>query len=193
MIVIIDNYDSFTYNLYQLIGAMTPHVKVVRNDAVTVEELIKMAPDHLVISPGPGYPKDAGISEEAIEVLGKNIPTLGVCLGHQAIAEVFGARIVENPEMFHGKTSKIQHDGKGIFEGVEPDVQVMRYHSLAVEEASLPEELEVSAKTAKGEIMGIRHKIYPIIGLQFHPESIMTKQGKRMLENFLKMQEGYHV
>lgn len=187
MIVIIDNYDSFTYNLYQLIGAMTPDVQVIRNDAITVEELIKLSPQYVVISPGPGYPKDAGISKDVIETLGKHIPTLGVCLGHQAIAEVFGGKIVENPEMFHGKTSTIRHDGKGVFEGVEQDVQVMRYHSLAVEESSLPEELEVTAKTAKGEIMAIRHRSYPIVGVQFHPESIMTKQGKRMLENFLKM------
>lgn len=187
MIVIIDNYDSFTYNLYQYIGEINTDIRVIRNDEITIEELLKLAPQHIVISPGPGYPKDAGISEEVIEAFGKETPVLGVCLGHQAIAEVFGGRIVENKEMFHGKTSLINHDGEGLFDGIKSPVTVMRYHSLTVEEKSLPDCLEVTAKTQKDEIMAIRHKDYPIYGVQFHPESIMTQDGKKMLENFLKM------
>ncbi|SHE75043.1 anthranilate synthase component II [Alkalibacter saccharofermentans] len=187
MIVIIDNYDSFTYNLYQYIGEIDPNIKVIRNDETTIEELLKLAPRHIVISPGPGYPKEAGISEEVIETFGKETPVLGVCLGHQAIAEVFGGKIIENDEMFHGKTSLVDHDGKEIFEGIENPVTVMRYHSLTVEEESLPGCLNVTAKTRKGEIMAISHKDYPIYGVQFHPESIMTQNGKKMLENFLKM------
>lgn len=187
MIAIIDNYDSFTYNLYQIFGTLHNEIRVFRNDAITLEELIFLSPQYLVISPGPGTPAQAGISKEAIETLGKHIPTLGVCLGHQAIGEVFGGRIVENERVVHGKTSAIHHDGQGVFAGIEQEVQVMRYHSLIVEEATLPQSLTVTARTREGEIMGLRHDHYPIVGVQFHPESIMTPQGVDLLKNFLKM------
>ncbi|MBF7096992.1 anthranilate synthase component II [Alkalibacter mobilis] len=187
MILIIDNYDSFTYNLYQCIGEIDSDVRVVRNDEITIEDIIKLSPAHIVISPGPGYPKDAGISEEVIETLGKEVPILGVCLGHQAIAEVFRGRIVENEKMFHGKTSEVSHNGEDLFKGIESPSTVMRYHSLTVEEGSFSDEIEITAMTEKGEIMGLKHKLYPIYGVQFHPESIMTKDGKKMIENFLEM------
>ncbi|WP_330389690.1 aminodeoxychorismate/anthranilate synthase component II [Geosporobacter ferrireducens] len=185
--MIIDNYDSFTYNLYQYIGEIHGDVEVFRNDKVTVAELQGMDISHLVISPGPGFPKDAGISMEVVKVLGKKIPTLGVCLGHQAIGEAFGGHIVHAQKTVHGKISKVFHNEKGLFEGLENPLNVTRYHSLAVDRKALPEELEITAESVDGEIMGIRHKDYPIYGLQFHPESISTQRGKELLRKFLAL------
>lgn len=187
MIVIIDNYDSFTYNLYQYIGEIDPDVKVIRNDEITIEDLLLMKPQHIIISPGPGYPSSAGISKEVIECFGKVIPILGVCLGHQAIAEVFGGEIIESRLMFHGKTSRIRHDGKGLFKNIINPLTVMRYHSLKVNDENLPEEIVITARTEDGEIMGLKHRDYPIHGVQFHPESVMTECGKEILRNFLNM------
>lgn len=185
MILIIDNYDSFTYNLYQYIGEIDEDVKVFRNDEITLGDIKKMEPSSIIISPGPGYPVDAGISMAVIRRLGGKIPILGVCLGHQAIGEVFGGRIVHAKEMMHGKATFIKHDGKGMFTGIESPAKVMRYHSLIVEAASIGEELEVTARDEEGQIMGLRHREYPIYGVQFHPESIGTKDGKKMIENFI--------
>ncbi|MPW26715.1 aminodeoxychorismate/anthranilate synthase component II [Alkalibaculum sp. M08DMB] len=187
MIVIIDNYDSFTYNLYQFVGELNPNVEVFRNDVITVEEIMKMKVSHIIISPGPGYPKDAGISKDVIRVLGKEIPILGVCLGHQAIAEVFGSKIIEANRMVHGKTSMIKHNGRDLFRGIVNPLEVMRYHSLIVEESSISEVLEVTASIEENEVMGIKHKHYPIYGVQFHPESIMTNSGKALIKNFLDL------
>ncbi|SHJ66175.1 anthranilate synthase component 2 [Geosporobacter subterraneus DSM 17957] len=185
MIVIIDNYDSFTYNLYQYVGEIHPDVRVFRNDKVTTAELLQMDISHLIISPGPGFPKDAGISMEAVKGLGKKIPTLGVCLGHQAIGEAFGGYIVHAQKAVHGKTSKILHNGEHLFQGLENPLDVTRYHSLVVDRKKLPKELEITAESSEGEIMGVKHKAYPIYGLQFHPESISTQRGKEMLRKFL--------
>ncbi len=188
MIVIIDNYDSFTYNLYQYIGEMQPNVVVFRNDEISITELGKLAIEQIIISPGPGYPSKAGISSEVMRVFGKTIPILGVCLGHQGLAHAFGGKIIEAPEIVHGKTSMIDHNGQGIFAGLPNPLQAMRYHSLIVSEEALPAELEVTARTQTGEIMGLSHKEYPIFGVQFHPESIKTVDGKQLLQNFLAMQ-----
>lgn len=185
MIAMIDNYDSFTYNLYQYMGEINPNIEVFRNDAVTIEGLLKKRPTHIVISPGPGYPKDAGISKEVIETFGKEVPILGVCLGHQAIAEVFGGKVVANKRLFHGKTSLIDHNQLDLFEGVGRPAKVMRYHSLTVEKKGLPECLKITATVDDEEIMAIRHRQYPIYGVQFHPESVMTEEGKRIIRNFL--------
>lgn len=185
MIVIIDNYDSFTYNLYQYVGEINPEVKVFRNDEVTIETLKQMDIDHIIISPGPGFPKDSGISKEVIKTLGKDIPTLGVCLGHQCIGEVFGGWIVHAKEMVHGKTSMITHNEMDLFKGLENPLRVTRYHSLVVERHSIDDELIITAESSDGEIMGLKHKKYPIFGLQFHPESIATQDGKELLKNFL--------
>lgn len=187
MIVIIDNYDSFTYNLYQYIGEICPEVKVFRNDAITVNELKEMEISHIVISPGPGFPKDAGICKEVIRELGKEIPTLGICLGHQAIGEVFGGKIVHAEEQVHGKTSIINHNQQGIFKQVSNPLKVVRYHSLVIDWESMPEELLITAEGPKGEIMGIQHCSYPIYGVQFHPESIATEEGKTIIKNFLEI------
>ena len=186
MIVIIDNYDSFTYNLYQYLGELNPDIKVFRNDKVSLDELENMDISHLVISPGPGYPKDAGISKEAIRILGKRIPILGVCLGHQAIGEVFGGSIVHAQKAVHGKISRIQHNAKYLFEGLKNELIVTRYHSLIIDKKGLPVNLEITAESLEGEIMGVKHKEYPIFGLQFHPESISTERGKEMIGKFLK-------
>lgn len=185
-VVLIDNYDSFTYNLAQYLGELGADVRVFRNDAVQVEEIEALQPTHLVISPGPGTPDDAGISNEAIRRLGTRIPTLGVCLGHQCIAAVFGGQVVRAPRLMHGKTSLIHHNGKDLFANLPTPFQATRYHSLIVKEP-LPPELEVTATTAEGEVMGLRHKEYPIFGVQFHPESILTQYGKELLTNFLAM------
>ncbi len=187
MILIIDNYDSFTYNLYQYIGEIDPNVKVFRNDAITIEEMMKMNIKYMVISPGPGFPKDSGISKEVIKRFGKYIPILGVCLGHQGIGEVFGGKIVHGKQMIHGKTSIIKHNEKDLFKGIQNPLKVTRYHSLVVERKSIPDELMITAESLDGEIMGLRHKEYPIFGVQFHPEAIATQDGKKILSNFLTL------
>ncbi len=185
-IVVIDNYDSFTYNLVQYLGELGGELAVFRNDEVTLEEIERMKPTHIVISPGPGDPTRAGISCEVIRHFGeRGIPILGVCLGHQSIAYAFGGRIKRARRLMHGKTSLIFHDGKGVFEGLPCPFEATRYHSLAVDEP-VPEALEISARAEDGEIMGIRHVRLPIEGVQFHPESILTKEGKKLLANFLR-------
>jgi anthranilate synthase component 2 len=185
MIVLIDNYDSFTFNLYQYISEFT-EVKVFRNDEITIEEIRKLKPEGIVISPGPGRPEDAGISIDVIKNLGAEIPILGICLGHQAIAAAFGGTVLRAEKIFHGKSSKIQIRGNDIFEGISRRLEVMRYHSLVVERESLPEEIEVIGETVDDVIMAIKHKKLPIYGLQFHPESIFTPKGKRILKNFVE-------
>lgn len=185
MILVIDNYDSFTYNLVQYLGELGAELAVYRNDKITCFDIEKMRPERIVISPGPGEPRNAGISEEVILKFGKKIPLLGVCLGHQAIGEAFGGRIVQAKNIMHGKTSMIKHDGKGVFAGLPDPFEATRYHSLVVERKSLPQELKITADTSDKEIMGLIHKTYPIYGVQFHPESILTGEGKRLLKNFL--------
>ena len=186
MVLVIDNYDSFTYNLVQYLGELKAEVRVVRNDEISLEEIAVMSPSHIVISPGPGVPSRAGISEEVVVGFARTTPILGVCLGHQAIGEAFGGRVVRAPYLMHGKTSEICHDGNTIFEGLPYRFEATRYHSLVVDRDSVPECLEVSATTPDGVIMGLRHRYYPCEGVQFHPESIMTSHGKEMLSNFLK-------
>lgn len=187
MILIIDNYDSFTYNLVHIVATETDDYKVIRNDAMTAEEVRELNPDKILISPGPGRPEDAGITEELIDTLGTEIPVLGVCLGHQAIGDVFGAKVVYAPTLMHGKTSEIYHDGKSVFDGIEDGFTATRYHSLVLDPGTIPEVLEVTAKTDDGVIMGVRHKSYPIEGIQFHPESILTTEGPKIVKNWLKM------
>ena len=185
-LLMIDNYDSFTYNLVQYLGELSASVEVFRNDAATVEELLESAPEGVVISPGPGEPSGAGISVEVVRACAeRGIPLLGVCLGHQSIAVAFGGRIVRAPTIMHGKISSIEHDERGIFEGIPSPFEATRYHSLVIDRASLPKGLEISARTSDGEIMGVRHLELPIDGVQFHPESIMTGQGKPLLRRFL--------
>ena len=186
MIVVIDNYDSFTYNLVHLVGAFTEDIRVLRNDASTAQEVIEMAPDGLIISPGPGRPEDAGITKEAISRASQSaIPVLGVCLGHQAIGEVFGATVTYAPTLMHGKVSTVRHDGRNLFRDVDPEFTATRYHSLVIEKSSLTSELEISAETADGVIMGIRHRELNIEGIQFHPESVLTEVGPRLIANWL--------
>ena len=187
MIVMIDNYDSFTYNLVQYLGEMGQDLQVYRNDRITVDRIAKLKPKQIVISPGPGAPKDAGICKDVIRQLGPKIPVLGVCLGHQCIGEVFGGNVVGAKRLMHGKTSQIFHDGKGIFKGIDNPFVATRYHSLLVDTRGLPAELEVTAKTREKEIMGLRHRKYPVYGVQFHPESILTRAGKDILRNFLEL------
>jgi len=187
MILVIDNYDSFTYNLVQYLGELGADLEVFRNDKITIDQIKKMRPSRILISPGPGKPKDAGISEEVIRVFGKTTPLLGVCLGHQAIGEVFGGRIVGAKSLMHGKTSAIRHDGKSIFKDISNPFEATRYHSLVVERKSFPKALEITAQTKDKEIMGLRHRKYPIYGVQFHPESILTVEGKKILKNFLEL------
>lgn len=187
MITVIDNYDSFTYNLVQYLGELGAEVEIFRNDAISVEELAARKPDSILISPGPGYPSDAGISGEVIRKLGPTIPTLGVCLGHQCIGEVFGGEVVRASRLMHGKTSPIHHNGDALFAEIPKSFEATRYHSLVVEPENLPEDLEITAQTAEGEIMALRHKEYPIYGVQFHPESILTTEGKQILKNFLEL------
>jgi len=189
MIVLIDNYDSFTYNLAQYLGDMGCELKVFRNDAISVEELVRMRPQGIVISPGPGRPESAGITIDVIRRFAGVVPILGVCLGHQAIAKAFGGVITFAKRLMHGKTSIVTTDGKTIFHGINRPFPAMRYHSLAVERESLPECFEISAVADDGEIMGIRHRVYPIEGIQFHPESIGTPVGKRILRNFKEMKQ----
>lgn len=193
MIVLIDNYDSFTFNLVQYLRQIGATVQVHRNDRITVEEVEQLNPDGLVISPGPGRPCSAGISLAAVERLSGTIPILGVCLGHQTIAEAFGGVITSAKRLMHGKTSSIQADGKSIFRGIKSPFQAMRYHSLAVERESVPDCLEITAESEDGEIMGIRHREHSVEGIQFHPESIMTPVGKRILRNFLNGRRNQHV
>jgi anthranilate synthase/aminodeoxychorismate synthase-like glutamine amidotransferase len=183
----IDNYDSFTYNLVQYLRQIGEGVEVKRNDMITIDQIESMAPQAIVISPGPGRPESAGVSLETIRRFSGKVPILGVCLGHQSIAHTFGARIVPAKRLMHGKTSSIASDSNGVFNGIKPNFQAMRYHSLAVEKESLPDCLAVTATAEDGEIMGIRHREHPTEGIQFHPESIMTPVGKRLLRNFLKM------
>ncbi len=187
MIVMIDNYDSFTYNLVQYLEQIGGPVRVVRNDAATVDEIAAWNPDGIVISPGPGRPDSAGVSLAVIQRFSGKIPILGVCLGHQAIGMAFGARVVSAKKLMHGKTSDIHADGKTLYEGIRQPFQAMRYHSLAVAREGLPDCLEISSETDDGEIMGLRHKTHLTEGIQFHPESIMTPVGKRLLRNFLKL------
>lgn len=187
MILIIDNYDSFTYNLVHIIAAGGSDYKVLRNDAITVGEAAGLSPSHILISPGPGRPENAGITEEVIRKLGPEIPILGVCLGHQAIGNVFGASIGYAPELMHGKTSRIHHDKKTIFSDVEQNFIATRYHSLVIEPSTVPDSLEISARTDDGVIMGVRHKMYPVEGIQFHPESILTTEGPKIIKNWLQM------
>jgi anthranilate synthase/aminodeoxychorismate synthase-like glutamine amidotransferase len=187
MIVIIDNYDSFTYNIVQTIGGMGAQVKVFRNDMIDVASIEALQPDRLLISPGPCTPGKAGISIEAIRYFAGKIPILGVCLGHQSIGEAFGGVTVRAGRLMHGKTSPITHDGKGVFTGLPSPFDAMRYHSLIVDQKTLPECLEITARTDQGELMGIRHKELPIEGVQFHPESIMTPDGVDLLKNFLEV------
>src|SRR5512138_1822161 len=189
MIAVIDNYDSFTYNLVQYLGELGAQVRVFRNDAVTVEELDALSPSHIVISPGPGEPAEAGISKEVIRRLGAGEarrPVLGVCLGQQCIGEVFGGAVVRAPRLMHGKTSPVYHFGGDLFQGVPSPFEATRYHSLIVGEP-LPDALEVTAFTREGELMGLRHKTHPIFGVQFHPESILTVSGKQILKNFITL------
>ena len=191
MILLIDNYDSFTYNLFQYLSELGSRVDVVRNDAITVEEIDLLQPKGIVISPGPCTPHEAGISNQVIETFGKSIPILGVCLGHQCIAQVYGGIIEVADEIMHGKTSLIEHDGNGLFEGLSSPLEAIRYHSLRVNGDSLPDTLTVSAWTKRGQIMGLRHKVYPVEGVQFHPESIMTKTGHELLSNYLRKVNGW--
>jgi len=188
MLLVIDNYDSFTYNLVQYLGELGEAIEVRRNDEVTLDEIeSSLRPARIVISPGPGTPDDAGVSMKVIEHFAGRVPMLGVCLGHQSIGQVFGGRIVRAPQLFHGKSSVVNHDGKTIFRGVERPFNAGRYHSLIVEDCDLPSCLEVSARTGDGIIMGLRHRELPLEGVQFHPESIMTTEGKKLLANFLSL------
>ncbi len=187
MILMIDNYDSFTYNLVHYLGELGERVLVFRNDKITLEEVGKLNPDVVVVSPGPCTPKEAGISVDLIKEFAGRVPILGVCLGHQSIGYAFGGNIVRAQRLLHGKTSHIYHDCRGIYEGVPNPFEATRYHSLLIEKESLPDELEVTSWTDEGEIMGVRHKEYLIVGVQFHPESILTKHGKDLLRNFMKI------
>ncbi|MEE8380452.1 MAG: aminodeoxychorismate/anthranilate synthase component II [Thermodesulfobacteriota bacterium] len=191
MLLMIDNYDSFTYNLVQYFGELGEEIEVFRNDKISIPEIEKLNPEMLVISPGPGTPENAGVSLDMINHFKGKIPILGVCLGHQCIGAVFGGKIVSAPRLMHGKTSFIHHDGKDIFQGLSNPFEATRYHSLVVEKKSIPDCLEITAWTDQQEIMGLKHKNYLVIGVQFHPESILTKEGKQLLKNFLNLsQEG---
>ena len=192
MILLIDNYDSFTYNLFQYLSELGAEVRVVRNDAISIDGIKSLDPNGIVVSPGPCTPNEAGISNEAIETFGDSIPILGVCLGHQCIAQVYGGVIEVANEIMHGKTSMIQHDGIGLFEGLSNPLEAIRYHSLIVNDTSVPDVLEVSAWTEMGQIMGLRHKQLPVEGVQFHPESIMTTTGHQLLSNYLKKVNAWH-
>jgi anthranilate synthase/aminodeoxychorismate synthase-like glutamine amidotransferase len=187
MLLLIDNYDSFTYNLYQYLSELGEEISVVRNDKMTIEEMDEISPERIVISPGPGTPEQAGISNEVVRYFGSRLPILGVCLGHQCVGYAYGAGVGHAGEIKHGKSSLIHHDGKGVFRGLPSPFPAIRYHSLAVNAESIPDCLEVSARTDNNIIMGIRHREYPVEGVQFHPESIMTEVGKDLLRNFLSM------
>lgn len=187
MILLIDNYDSFSYNLYQLVGQIEPDIRVIRNDEMRVEQIRALDPARIILSPGPGRPEDAGVLIEAVRTLGRDIPMLGVCLGHQAICAAFGATITYAKQLMHGKQSQVRFAADcPLFAGCPEIAPVARYHSLAADAATIPEELRITALTTDGEVMGVQHKTYPIFGVQFHPESIMTPDGKQMLKNFIK-------
>ncbi len=185
MIIVIDNYDSFTYNLVQYLGELGQEIQVFRNDQVTLDEIRALNPDHIVISPGPGDPNDGGISLDVLREFGPKTPIFGVCLGHQCIGQAYGGKVTRAPRLMHGKVSRVYHNGTGIFSGVPSPFNATRYHSLIVEEP-IPDDLEVTAFTSQGEVMGVRHKQFPTVGVQFHPESILTEHGKRILQNFLE-------
>lgn len=185
MILLLDNYDSFTYNVYQLLSEMDAQVDVIRNDKITVPEIILLNYDAIIISPGPGVPKDAGITEQLIDEMKNQVPILGICLGHQAIGEVFGGKIIRAKEIVHGKTSPLKHNGRGIYEGLPQNIEVGRYHSLIIERESLPDCLEITSELDDGTIMGVRHKKFDVEGIQFHPESILTTHGYSLMKNFL--------
>ena len=187
MILLLDNYDSFTYNLAQYLGELGCTLEVHRNDKISVEEIERRKPERIVISPGPCTPQEAGISVELIRKLAGKFPILGVCLGHQAIGAAFGGKIIRAPKLFHGKTSQIRHDGSGVFRGLPNPFTATRYHSLIVERKSLPAELQVTAETDDDIIMGMQHRHYPLMGVQFHPESVLTESGKQLLKNFLSL------
>ena len=186
MVLLLDNYDSFTFNLAQYLGELGAPPLVRRNDEISLDEIGTMHPDHIVISPGPGRPEDAGISVDLIKRFGPTIPVLGVCLGHQSIGVAFGGQVVRAPQLMHGKTSSIQHDGRGVFRGVQQPFVAGRYHSLVVAEP-LPDSLEMAARTEDGTVMGVRHRTFPVHGVQFHPESVLTGEGRQLLRNFLEM------
>ena len=186
-ILVIDNYDSFTYNLVQLLGKFDQELVVKRNDEITESEISELKPDKILISPGPGRPEDTKVTLTAIEKFGKAIPLLGVCLGHQAIGTVYGGKVVKAQKLMHGKTSLIKHDGKKIFNGIPQEFEATRYHSLIVDRETLPDSLEISAETGEGVIMGIRHKEFPVEGIQFHPESILTNEGYNIIKNWLAL------
>jgi anthranilate synthase/aminodeoxychorismate synthase-like glutamine amidotransferase len=187
MLLVIDNYDSFTYNLVQYLGEMQVEMQVHRNDQITTDQVRALNPDRLLISPGPCSPRESGLSNEIIRNFSDHIPTLGVCLGHQCIGHIFGGNVIVNYRMMHGKTSPIKHNGKDLFEGMPNPFAATRYHSLVIERNSLPDCLEITAESDEGEIMGVKHKTYPIWGVQFHPESILTENGRQILKNFLKL------
>ena len=188
MILLIDNYDSFSYNLYQLIGSVEPNIKVIRNDAHTIEEIEAMKPEAIILSPGPGKPEDAGVCIEAIKYFTGKLPIFGVCLGHQAICEAFGGTVSYAKELMHGKQSKVYQGGiSSLFRGLGPEFKAARYHSLAVRAKDFPEALKVTAESDDGEIMALEHREYPVFGVQFHPESVMTPDGKKMIENFMEV------
>ena len=187
MILLIDNYDSFSYNVYQLTASVCPDVKVIRNDAMTVEEIEALSPSHIILSPGPGRPENAGICEEVIRCLAGKIPILGICLGHQAICEVFGAKVTYAKELMHGKQSVAELDTDSrLFRGMENKMTVARYHSLAAEAETIPEGLKITARTSDGEVMAVEHREFPVYGVQFHPESVLTPAGRKIMENFLR-------
>jgi para-aminobenzoate synthetase component 2 len=185
MILVIDNYDSFTYNLVQYLGEMGAELEVCRNDALTLDDIRKMAPERIVLSPGPGTPDDAGITMDVIREFGPKTPIFGVCLGLQAMGQALGGRVIRAPKLMHGKTSPVRHDGSGCFRGLPSPLEATRYHSLMVERESLPAELRITAETDDGEIMGLKHRSWPMEGVQFHPEAILTEHGKEILQNFL--------
>jgi len=187
VILLLDNYDSFTYNLAQYLGELGCQVEVHRNDRISVEQIAQRKPERIVISPGPCTPQEAGICVELVQKLAGKIPILGVCLGHQAIGVAFGGKIIRAPKLFHGKTSQIRHDGSGVFRGLPNPFTATRYHSLIVERKSLPKELQVTAETDDDIIMGMQHRQYPLMGVQFHPESVLTESGKQLLKNFLSL------
>lgn len=187
MILLIDNYDSFTYNIYQFMCELGAQVEVLRNDEATIKEIDLMAPERIVVSPGPKTPSEAGVSVDAIRHFGPRLPVLGVCLGHQCVGQAFGGEVVPAGEIMHGKTSLVHHDGQGVFAGLPSPFQAIRYHSLAIDRDCLPEDLQVSAWTEQGVIMGVRHADHPVEGVQFHPESIKTEHGKTLLRNFIEL------
>jgi anthranilate synthase/aminodeoxychorismate synthase-like glutamine amidotransferase len=189
MVLVIDNYDSFTYNLVQYLGEMQVELKVLRNDQVSIEQVRDLKPERILVSPGPCSPRESGFSNDIIRTFGTHIPTFGVCLGHQCIGHVFGANVIVNYRMMHGKTSLIRHNGKDLFGGMPNPFAATRYHSLVIQRDTIPDCLEITAETEEGEIMGVKHKHHPIWGVQFHPESILTESGRLILANFLKLRE----